>query len=222
MAATGSALVAEAEKLGSVAHYVLGGTGPSAYDCSGLVQAALKAVGVSAPRTSEEQYAWATPVQANQLAPGDLVFAQFPGDGTSPGHVGIYVGGGQVYSARDPAAGIGLDPLSSWKGNIVGYGRPPGVTISGATSTGPAAGGGAGSSAAGVSAAPSAADLGNLIAPVKNLLHAVATVIDYAFTMFEPGQGPRFLFGVAAVAAMLGAYVVLARSGAVPHPGVLL
>lgn len=215
MTVTGSQLVAEAEKLGSVASYVFGGTGPSGYDCSGLVQAALKALGISnVPRTSEEQYAWATPIQANQLAPGDLVFAQFPGDGTSPGHVGIYAGNGKVYSAEDPAAGIGLADLSSWKGSIVGYGRPPGVTVSGATTNAPAPGSGSNpNQSQSQPQAPSAGDLGGLLAPVRNLLHAVATVIDYSFSMFEPGQGFRVLFGAGAAVLAFLSYKVLARPG---------
>jgi len=223
MAVTGSQIVAEVEKLGGAAlGYRFGGTGPQYYDCSGLVQAALTALGFkNVPRTSEEQYAWATPISSSQLAPGDLVFAQFPGDGTSPGHVGVYVGGGKVYSAEDPAAGIGLASLSSWKGNIVGYGAPPGASIA-AGSDGAGGSGAPAPAGSAPAAGPSSADLGSLLGPVKNLLHAVATVIDYAFTMFQPGQGPRLLFGVAAIAAALASYAVLARSGAVPHPGVPL
>jgi hypothetical protein len=109
--------------------YVYGATGPSNFDCSGLVQYVLTKLGVSnVPRTSEEQYQWATKIQASQLEPGDLVFAQFPGDNASPGHVGVYIGNGQVESARDPALGVGIDQLSSWGNNIVGYGRVPATT----------------------------------------------------------------------------------------------
>ena len=60
--------------------------------------------------------------------PVTLVFAQFPGDNASPGHVGIYVGNGQVLCAEDPAAGIGYSTLESWGSNIVGYGRAPGAS----------------------------------------------------------------------------------------------
>jgi cell wall-associated NlpC family hydrolase len=38
--------------------YLWGGTGPDAYDCSGLVMQAYSAAGISIPRTSEEQWAW--------------------------------------------------------------------------------------------------------------------------------------------------------------------
>jgi hypothetical protein len=109
--------------------YVYGATGPSSFDCSGLVQFVLTKLGVAnVPRTSEEQYAWATKIDASQLEPGDLVFAQFPGDNASPGHVGVYIGNGQVESAQDPAAGVGISQLSSWGNAIVGYGRVPATT----------------------------------------------------------------------------------------------
>ena len=37
--------------------YLWGGTGPDAFDCSGLVMEAYAAAGVSIPRTSQEQWA---------------------------------------------------------------------------------------------------------------------------------------------------------------------
>ena len=70
--------------------YEWGGTGPGAFDCSGLVMQAYASAGVSIARTSQEQ--WATEPHVSDPAPGDLVF--FPGaDGTvsAPGHVGLVV-----------------------------------------------------------------------------------------------------------------------------------
>ena len=70
--------------------YLWGGTGPDAFDCSGLVMEAYGAAGVSIARTSEEQ--WATEPHVSSPAPGDLVF--FPGAGgtaSSPGHVGMVI-----------------------------------------------------------------------------------------------------------------------------------
>ena len=125
MSLSGTAIVAEMEKFVGDP-YVYGAAGPSSFDCSGLVQYTLTKLGVSnVPRTSEAQYAWATKINASDLAPGDLVFAQFPGDNASPGHVGVYVGGGRVLSAEDPAQGIGYDTLADWGSAIVGYGRVP-------------------------------------------------------------------------------------------------
>jgi cell wall-associated NlpC family hydrolase len=70
--------------------YEWGGTGPDAFDCSGLVMRAYASAEVSIARTSQEQ--WATEPHVSDPAPGDLVF--FAGaDGTvsAPGHVGLVV-----------------------------------------------------------------------------------------------------------------------------------
>jgi len=115
------------------APYVYGGTTPSGWDCSGFVQYVLKHFGIDAPRTSEQQWAWSQHISASQLAPGDLVFAQFPGDNASPGHVGIYIGNGKVISAQDPQAGTGISTLASWGSAIVGYGQPQGATAAAST-----------------------------------------------------------------------------------------
>ncbi len=54
--------------------YRYGGTGPDAFDCSGLVNYAHRQLGVTVPRTAAEQFAAATPVPRRDLRPGDLVF----------------------------------------------------------------------------------------------------------------------------------------------------
>jgi cell wall-associated NlpC family hydrolase len=138
MSITGTQLISEIESLASAAgyKYIYGGTTSAGYDCSGIIYAALQKLGYSnPPRTSEDQWAWVqqnnTTVSASQLETGDLVFAQFPGDNASPGHVGIYIGNGNVFSAEDPSAGIGVSTLASWAGNIVGYGRVPSETTTG-------------------------------------------------------------------------------------------
>ena len=109
------------------APYVYGGTTPGGWDCSGFVQYVLEALGWhNVPRTSESQYSW--PQHESEPSVGGLVFAQFPGDNAAPGHVGFYVGNGQVLSARDPSSGTGIDALSSWRGYIYGYGNEPNAT----------------------------------------------------------------------------------------------
>jgi hypothetical protein len=139
MSITGTQLINEIETLASQAgyKYVYGGTTSAGYDCSGLIYAALTKLGyTNVPRTSEDQWAWVqstnNTVTQSQLQAGDLVFAQFPGDAASPGHVGIYIGNGQVYSAEDPSLGIGIASLASWAGNIVGFGRVPAESTTGA------------------------------------------------------------------------------------------
>ena len=126
------------------APYVYGGTSPHGWDCSGFTQYVYQHSGIAnIPRTSEQQWAWVQKVSKANLQPGDLVFAQFPGDNASPGHVGIYLGGGNVISAQDPAAGTGISSLASWGNAVVGYGRAPGTAQqSGAGVSTTAAGGG--------------------------------------------------------------------------------
>lgn len=87
--------------------YVMGGTGPTAYDCSGLMQAAWASAGVSLPRTSEEQFNAGTPVSTGSLQPGDLVFYY----GVPPSHVAMYIGNGQIVHAANPSAGIKTSPV---------------------------------------------------------------------------------------------------------------
>ncbi|MCM2426837.1 C40 family peptidase [Streptomyces sp. RKAG337] len=89
--------------------YVMGGTGPSSYDCSGLVQAAFKTIGVELPRTSQEQSNSGTPVSISSLQVGDLVF--WGGQGSAY-HVGVYIGGDQYLDAANPETGIGVHDMS--------------------------------------------------------------------------------------------------------------
>ncbi|MGW4731985.1 NlpC/P60 family protein [Streptomyces shenzhenensis] len=92
------------QKLGSP--YVWGATGPHAFDCSGLIQAAYRSAGVSLPRTTYAQIGAGQRVSRSQLLPGDLVFFY---SGIS--HVGIYVGNGQMIHAPNSSAPVRLAPI---------------------------------------------------------------------------------------------------------------
>ncbi|MEU8585488.1 NlpC/P60 family protein [Streptomyces sp. NPDC048664] len=91
-------------KLGSP--YVWGATGPHSFDCSGLVQAAYRAAGISLPRTTYSQIDAGRRVSRAELRPGDLVFFY---SGVS--HVGIYVGNGRMIHAPNPSAPVRLAPI---------------------------------------------------------------------------------------------------------------
>lgn len=83
--------------------YVMGASGPSAYDCSGLTQTAFKQLGVSLPRTSQDQSTAGTQVSLDALQPGDLLY--WGGSGSAY-HVGVYVGGGQFIGAQNSSTGV--------------------------------------------------------------------------------------------------------------------
>ncbi|MFR9789508.1 NlpC/P60 family protein [Streptomyces sp. MB22_4] len=91
-------------KLGSP--YVWGATGPDAFDCSGLVQAAYRSAGVSLPRTTYAQIDAGRRVSRSELRPGDLVFFY---SGVS--HVGLYIGNGRMIHAPNPSAPVRVAPI---------------------------------------------------------------------------------------------------------------
>ncbi|NGO14290.1 NlpC/P60 family protein [Streptomyces sp. HC44] len=92
------------EKLGSP--YVWGATGPDAFDCSGLMQAAYRSAGISLPRTTYAQIDAGERVSRSELRPGDLVFFY-----SSVSHVGLYVGNGQMIHAPNSSAPVRVAPL---------------------------------------------------------------------------------------------------------------
>lgn len=76
--------------------YVWGGTTPGkALDCSAFMQAAYAKIGIQIPRTTYTQFAAGTPVSLRDIQPGDGVYVEPEGPG-KPGHVGMYIGNGDV------------------------------------------------------------------------------------------------------------------------------
>lgn len=94
--------------------YKWGGTGPNAFDCSGLTMMAWAQAGVTLLHYTGDQISEGTPVSSYaDISPGDLVLV--PGsDGTvvNPGHVGLYIGEGLVESAVDVQYGVIVQPYS--------------------------------------------------------------------------------------------------------------
>ncbi|MEV2277018.1 NlpC/P60 family protein [Nocardiopsis sp. NPDC049922] len=80
--------------------YEWGGTGPDAYDCSGLVQAAWAQAGVNLPRTTYDQVNAGTRISRDEVRPGDLLFFY---DESAPSHVGLYSGNGNMIHGSNPS-----------------------------------------------------------------------------------------------------------------------
>lgn len=83
--------------------YVLGASGPNAYDCSSLTQAAFKQVGVDLPRTSQPQSTAGTSVSLDSLQKGDILYW---GSAGSAYHVGVYIGDGKFIGAQNSSTGV--------------------------------------------------------------------------------------------------------------------
>lgn len=101
--------------------YQWAGAGPYSFDCSGLVMYAWEHAGVQLPHYSVAQYEDTARISEAELRPGDLVFYD-TGDGAQPGHVTIYIGGGQVITADSPGTYVKVVPLT-WDGRPMGFGR---------------------------------------------------------------------------------------------------
>ena len=106
--------------------YVWGGTAiPGGADCSGFTQAMYKHVGVTAPRTSEAQYAWA---KQSGAIPGALAFYISSAGGAPPGHVAIVKDANTVIS-QGGGMGPQLEALHFM--SLMGTGVPPGYSGAG-------------------------------------------------------------------------------------------
>ena len=95
--------------------YQYGADGPNGYDCSGLTSAAWRSAGKSLPHNAAQQISATARISRGDLKPGDLVFYR------NGGHVGLYVGGGQIIDASHAGK-----PVSKRDMDIMpptGYGR---------------------------------------------------------------------------------------------------
>ncbi|PHP53600.1 C40 family peptidase [Actinomyces ruminis] len=77
--------------------YVWGASGPSSFDCSGLVSYIYAQYGISIPHQSGQIRAIGTPISADEAQPGDILWWS--------GHVGLYAGNGMMVDAT-PSKGV--------------------------------------------------------------------------------------------------------------------
>lgn len=101
--------------------YRFSATGESSFDCSGLVYASFRRIGVTLPRSSWSQYRATPRISRSQLRTGDLVF--FFGRGVA--HVGIYIGGNRFVHASTPREGVIISSLNEawYASRYTGAGR---------------------------------------------------------------------------------------------------
>lgn len=92
--------------------YVWGGESlTNGCDCSGFVMQVYKHFGISLAHSSYSQRSAGRAVSYSDAQPGDIIF-YYSGASASGGHIGIYIGGGQMVSARGVAYGIGITSVN--------------------------------------------------------------------------------------------------------------
>lgn len=104
--------------------YAWGGTGPGAYDCSGLTMRSYQAAGVRLPHFAAYQYAAGHPLTRGQLRPGDLLF--WARNSLNPAtiyHAALYLGRGLMVQAPQSHRRISVASMSIW-GRIQFFARP--------------------------------------------------------------------------------------------------
>lgn len=87
--------------------YVWGTAGPNTFDCSGLVMAAFRHAGFKISRVTYTQIRDGSPVSRPNMRRGDLWF-------TDPGHVAIYLGGGQFVEAPNSRSRVRVAPVRNF------------------------------------------------------------------------------------------------------------
>jgi cell wall-associated NlpC family hydrolase len=104
--------------------YKYGGSSPSGFDCSGLVQYSFRHAGISLPHNTMQQRSATRLVKISELRRGDLLF--FNQEGKKHGHVGIYLGGGRFVHAPSSGKSVRSDALTSpyWKKHLSEARRP--------------------------------------------------------------------------------------------------
>jgi len=105
------------------APYRNGGADPKGFDCSGFTQYVFAQYGVALPREVREQFKQGKQIDANNLAPGDLIF--FSTTDPGPSHVGIAVGGDEFVHAPSSTGVVRVEHLGSsyWAPRYLGARR---------------------------------------------------------------------------------------------------
>jgi cell wall-associated NlpC family hydrolase len=88
--------------------YSWGGSGPNAFDCSGLVMWSFQQAGVALPHSSQALANGGQAVSMDQIQPGDLVTYY-----SDASHVGIYIGDGMMVHASTYGTPVRVAPVNN-------------------------------------------------------------------------------------------------------------
>ena len=102
---TGETLVQSGEQFLALP-YLWAGTSGFGFDCSGFTYTIHQANGITIPRDSSVQATHGTAVNKDDLQKGDLLFFAYERGRGSVHHVGMYIGGGKMIHAPNPASAV--------------------------------------------------------------------------------------------------------------------
>ena len=88
--------------------YVWGGSGPGAFDCSGLVMWSFQQSGVFLPHSSQMQSGGGQAVSTDQMQPGDVVTYY-----SDASHVGLYIGDGMIVHASTYGVPVAVESVNN-------------------------------------------------------------------------------------------------------------
>jgi cell wall-associated NlpC family hydrolase len=103
--------------------YRSGGSDPSGFDCSGLVQYVFAQHGIAMPRDVRRQYQVGYEIDTQEVRPGDLLFFKTASDGAS--HVAIAIDGMRFVHAPNSRGVVRVDRLTTpyWSTRLLGARR---------------------------------------------------------------------------------------------------
>ena len=103
--------------------YRYGGSTARGFDCSGLTQFAYAKAGVRIPRTTAAQWSDLSPVLADNLRVGDVLFFRIGG---KISHVGLYLGRNRFVHAPSSGRKVSVEDLDSdfYRTRLIRGGRP--------------------------------------------------------------------------------------------------
>ena len=107
--------------------YVWGAEGPNSFDCSGLVYAAFKSVGLGWPNwdrlNASLYYTYTKQIPIAEMQPGDFIFYSYKGTQNTIHHISMYAGDGMMWEARSTRSGLRYSNIYSVSGMMPFAGR---------------------------------------------------------------------------------------------------